>query len=57
MTYLILDQDDTMLDMIEFGSPEDLKNYQVANPDHVLELTDDLDEDYLLNEDNEADEW
>lgn len=57
MTYLLLDNEGNLIDLIDFGSIEDVNAYQLANPDAILEKTDDIEDEIFFEEDESEDEW
>jgi hypothetical protein len=47
MDYLIY-EDGELLEVLTFLSQDEITKYKKANPSHVLELIDDLEDDFLL---------
>ena len=69
MTYLIFDEDEELLDVLNFESKEELLLYKSKNPTHIVRDEDDLlfieDEDDIYNSNGDVyvdteefgDEW
>lgn len=56
MPYLIYNDFEELIDVIEFDLPEDLVSYKRLNPSHIIEFTDNLEEKFILDEDEELEE-
>ena len=59
MAYLIFNQEEELLDVLNFTSPEELETYKGANPTHIIREEDDqiFFEDDLFPEDEDELEW
>lgn len=50
MDYLIYDEEGEFIDVIQFESQEALASYKQANPFHFLELAEDIEEHFLIED-------
>lgn len=65
MTYLIFDQEEELLDVLNFDSENELILYKSENPTHIVRKEDDLiesddifiDDDDFFVEDEDINEW
>lgn len=55
MDYLIYNKSDELIDVITFNSTEDLDSYKRINPSHRIELTKDIEENFLIEDEFEDD--
>ena len=56
MDYLIYNKSDELIDVITFNSTEDLDSYKRINPSYRIELTKDIEENFLIEDEFVDDE-
>ena len=59
MNYLVLNEEEELLDVLNFNSDKELNDYKTANPTHIIKEEKDLiiDEDDYFYDDNDEAVW